>query len=422
MPLSRTNLNLRAAVVALAATASVVLLPSPASAQWFGFGRNRCDRCTAPPPVYSTAYAPTYSTAASSCGCETVSVAAVQPVVQQTACVAVQPVQQTVYQQVPVTKYRTVQKTERRPVFKTAYEEREVTVMQQVTEQRTVDQPYTTYQSVTQYQPQTQDYSRWQTVYRQNAKPSPCCVDGRPGLMGWFGRQRQEFKNAFTPSRVASRQYVPDVRTSMVPVTSQIPVTAMRKVTYNVAKMVPVKQKQRVAVLRQEYEDVPVTAMEPYTEMQTVAVGTRTQMAYVSPYGGTTATAAAPSATRSASADDKVVPRKASNPANGRTKLNSYTPDEPRFDDTMRADGRFMKPELPSPQPKSQLNVRRDVRADGQSRSNDPRLLGYRLRDNSVARTDRWQTRATPKVLQMAGWKPVRPDVAKPELNLAMAD
>ena len=442
MPLSHFSLTSdHMKVGAMLALATLLTIPTSASAQWFGWGRNRCDSCSAPPPAYAAA--PASYAAADSCGCgvQSVSVAAAPmmqqtacvaaaPVVQQTACVAVQPVQQTVYQKVPVTKYRTVSRTERRPVNRTVYEDREVTVMQQVTEQRTVQQPYTTYQSITSYQPRTQDYSRWQTVYRPNCKVSPCEYDGRPGFGGWLNRTRKEFTNAFTPSRVATRQYVPDVRTAMVPVTTRVPITATRPVTYNVARMVPVKTKQRVAVLKQEYEDVPVTAMVPYTEMETVAVGTQVQMAYVSPgFGAAGMTAAAPQPTRAASNDQQQVPRKASN-SNGTSKLQSYAPSEsqqgqPRVDDRFSADGRFQLPENPTPRAEPHLNVRRgEARTrstdEPKYRTRDPRLVGFKVRSSTVAQVDGWNTGRSPLVLRVADWKPVRPDQSGPRLDVVM--
>ena len=432
----------------LALTCLALTPVETASAQWFGFGRNRCQSCSAPPPSYSyaPAYTPAYSTAygGDACGC-TQSVAAA-PVVQQTACVAVQPVRQTVYQQVPVTKYKQVARTERRPVYKTAYEDREVTVMQQVTEQRTAMVPYTAYQSVTEYQPRTQDRSHWRTVYRPNYKPCPTQYDCRPGFAGWWGRTRQDLRNAFTPDRVASRQFVPDVRTSMVPVTRQVPITAQRAVTYSVAKMVPVKTKQRVAVLRQEYEDVPVTAWEPYTTTETVAVGTQTRLVYA-PLGGTTATAAAPTPARTA-AEERPVQRKA-DAGNGQQankdpfQLNNYSPEESsRPSRSMRADGHF---ELPQTEPRepSRLNVELRQRGRstqpvqfqptaeprpatplrlGQSQptNDDPRMRGFRPRRRDVAVSQGWDSRQSPAVLQTAGWQPVRSRDAGPRLDLAM--
>ena len=445
---SASRLLRAGAMLTLAVTASV---PSTASAHWFGFGRNRCSACDAPPPSYAAAAAPVYATAyaapTSGCGCgvSSVSVAAspviqqtacAAPVIQQTACVAVQPVQQTVYQEVPVTKYKQVTRTERRPVNKIAYRDEEVTVMQQVTEQRTAAVPYTTYQNVTEYQPRTRDLSHWQTTYRPNCKVSPCEYDRRPGFLGWMNRTRQEVKNAFTPDQVAMRQYVPNVQTEMVAVNRQIPIQATRQVTYNVAKMVPVKTRQKVAYMKQEFEEVPVTAMVPYTEMQTVAVGTQTQMAYVG-LGGGALTAAAPSPTRSAKTDQPV-PRKASNNRQDKAKLQSYSPEADRNDadnqnddgrsyDGLRAGGRFVLPQSPKPRETRNLNVRTRPQPSTKD-ANDPRLAGYRIRRTDLASNDRnadadrWLVKTSPRVLTVAGWKPVRSKMTGPELNVAMND
>ena len=419
-----------AAAVALTV---VTMVPESASAQWFGFGRNRCSACEAPAPVYQAAYAPSYQTAyADGCNsCATSQVAyaapvsyaqtACAPVVQQTACVAVQPVQETVYQQVPVTKYRKVAKTERRGVYKTAYEERDVTVMKTAYEQRTVDVPYTTYQQVTEYRQQTRDNSYWQTVYRPNAKVATCRVDCRPGMAGWWARTRNDLRNAFTPDRVATRQYVPNVQTAMVPVTRQIPITASRQMTYTVAKMVPTTEKRRVAVQKLEYEDVPVTAWEPYTETQTVAVGTRTQFAYVGA-GGQTATASAPTPARTA-AGTKPIKKKpgqqaSKDPFADGVKLNSLSPanrnqsTDPHSFDGIRPEG-FEVPR----RGQERLDL---TQSNGGFRSDDPRLVGFRIRREGS--TSGWAMRATPKVLQVAGWKPIRRDSSQPALNIASND
>ena len=412
-------------VLAAATLTVAASVPSAASAQWFGFGRNRCEPCEAAAPVYQAAYAP------AACGsCQTVAAAPViqqtacAVPVQQTACVAVQPVQQTVYQEVPVTKYRKVAKTERRPVYKTAYEEREVTVMQQQYEQRTAEVPFTTYQSVTDFRPQTIDRSHWQTVYRPNQKISSCRVDCRPGFAGWWGRTRNDIRNAFTPDRVATRQFVPDVRQAMVPVTRQVPITATRTVTYNVAKMVPVKTMQRVAVLKQEYEDVPVTAYEPYTTTETVAVGTRTQLAYIGANGQPMTAGITPTRARTATADD------ATKTANGAaskqdgddpfgTKLNSIDPlrspqSNDRLFDGLRPEG--FEPPTPASMNLSQLTAKRTAR-----RTLDPRALaGFRVRRSGENRVAGWVRQDTPTVLQVAGWQPVKSKSDGPELDMAM--
>lgn len=347
----------------------------------------------------STAYAPsTFSTASygGDCGCAGISTASVTqisnpcavaaaPAPIATACTYVRPVQQTVYREVPVTKYRTVQKAYKKPVYKTAYEERDVTVYRTVNEQKTVEVPFTTYQNVQSCQTAQVDRSRWQTTYVPTQKGAcSCAYDSRPGLLGWMNRTGYEMRQAFTPKYVARRQYVPNVQTVAYAVNRRVPVQATRQVTYNVARVVPMTEKKRVAVLKLDYEDATYTAYEPYTETQTVAVGTTTQYAYVGgPAGTATALAPTPAPTtanrpvRSKTANgNKNDGRSASGNPFG--QLNSYEPEEdeaPRYD---------------------RLQVRRD---------------------------SKWAPRnsSTP-VLRVAGWRAARPKLDGPSLSVAAND
>lgn len=405
----------------MAAITTVVLAPTASDAQIFGGrglfgGPGLLPRLGLTPPVYgpgygtnagysgcgecgtsyaSTAYAaPSFNTASygGSCGCGTASVAqisnpcavAAAPAPVATACTYVQPIRETVYKEMPVVKYRSVQKTAKKPVYKTAYEERDVTVYRTVNERKTVEVPYTTYQTVQTCQTAQVDRSHWQTSYVPTKRTSPCCYDGRPGFLGWMNRTGYEMRSAFTPKYVARRQYVPNVQNVAYAVNRQVPVTASRTVTYNVAKVVPTTEKRQVAVMKLDYEDVTYTAQEPYTEMQTVAVGTTTRYAYVGG-GGSTATAAQPTPARSRTAEQPVRSKTAKgadddNRSANRDpfQLNSYEP-----------------PKNPTPAPQG-LQVRR-----GDSTN------GWKARNEDIP------------VLKVAGWRSIRP--SSDGLNLSVA-
>lgn len=402
--------------LALAALAALTVAPPAADAQLFGgrglfggpgllpsLGLTRpgygyggsysgCGEC-------GMSYAPSaYSTASygGGCGCGTAAVAqvsnpcavAVAPAPVATACTYVQPVRETVYRQMPVTKYRSVQKTAQRPVYKTAYEERDVTVYKTVNEQKTVDVPYTTYQTVQSCQTAQVDRSRWQTKYVATQKCAPCQYDSRPGFTGWMNRTGYELRSAFTPKYVARREYVPNVQNVSYAVNRRVPITASRKVTYNVARVVPTVEKQRVAVMKLEQEDYTYTAQVPYTEMQTVAVGTQTRYAYVNG-DGTTATASAPT------------------PAD----RTANVPVKPR-------------------------SARNGVKDDGRSAGNDNpfKLQSYESQQNDDAPIDRlhvqnrssengWTSRnLEAPVLRVAGWRSAKLRTDDTQLSLAAAE
>ncbi|MFK7779093.1 MAG: hypothetical protein QM501_13390 [Gimesia sp.] len=237
------------------------LAAGTAQAQWRPF--NNCNSC-APPPVIQ------------SC-CP-------QPVVQ---CPI--PVTQTTYRQVPVTEYRAVNQTVMRPVTETKYVDQQVTAYRQVVDQKTVEVPYTTYQNVTECRQVQKDMGRWVTQRHCVPRVTPCNYDNRSNLMGWMNRTNYSMRMAFTPQYRTTRKYVPNVVTQNVPVTRQVAVNRTRRVSYNVARMVPYTTTRKVAVNTTRYVKTTVTAMKPFTVMRSIPT---TRTAYVYPsnggFGGTT--------------------------------------------------------------------------------------------------------------------------------------
>lgn len=279
------------------------LAAGTAQAQWRPF--NNCNSC-APPPVIQ------------SC-CP-------QPVVQ---CPI--PVTQTTYRQVPVTEYRPVNQTVMRPVTETKYVDQQVTAYRQVFDKKTVDVPYTTYQNVTECRQVQKDMGRWVTQRQCIPRTSPCNYDNRPTLMGWMNRTGYSMRMAFTPQYRTTRHYVPNVVTQNVPVTRQVAVHQTRKVTYNVARMVPYTTTRKVAVNSTRYVKTTVTAMKPVTVMRSIPT---TRTAYVYPSnGGFSGTATAllptPEPYTSAGAPETIRQRSASN--------------NKKFDDTFDANGKGEK-------------------------------------------------------------------------------
>ncbi|MFH1299436.1 MAG: hypothetical protein ABIK07_00145 [Planctomycetota bacterium] len=275
------------------------LAAGTAQAQWLPF--NNCNSC-APPPVIQNC-------------CP-------QPVVQ---CPI--PVTQTTYRQVPVTEYRPVQQTVMRPVTETNYVDQQVTEYRQVLEPRTVDVPCTTYQNVTECQQVQKDMGRWVTQRQCVPRVSPCEYDNRPNLMGWMSRNSYSMRMAFTPQYRTTRHYVPNVVVQNVPVTRQVAVQQTRKVSYNVAKMVPYTTTRKVAVNSTRYVKTTVTAMKPVTVMRSIPT---TRTAYVYPSNGgfngtTTALLPSPEPYISAEAPQPVRQRSATNKS--------------KYDDTFDANG-----------------------------------------------------------------------------------
>ncbi len=270
-----------------AAAAIVMMTAAQASAQWYP--GNVCTPCAqAAVPVVTA-----------------------PPVTVVQACPCLQAVPQTVYREVPVTKYRQVKRTVKKPVVRTVYEDRKVTAYRQVVETKTVNVPTTTYQQVTEYHPQVVDQGRWLTTYHRVPKMSPCQYDPNPTLLGWMNRNAYSLRMAFTPNYYRRRQYMPNLVAYNVPVSRTVAIPGTRQVTYNVARLVPYETTHRVAKLVTEYVDEVVTAYEPYTEMQTVAVGTQYQYAYVNPFPGATATALNPEPTPAKTAKEEPIRKRA---------------------------------------------------------------------------------------------------------------
>lgn len=209
------------------------------------------------------------------------------------ACTPIQPVQTTCYQDVPVTTYHREQRTVEEPYLRTTYEDREVTVMKPVTTQREVEIPTVSYRNVTENRTVTRDMGRWITRYIPVQKYSPCQVDARPGLIGWLNRTGYAFRTAFRPNYYTSRQYMPNMMACTIPVTRQVAVQGVRRVTVNETKMVADKTTRPVAVTRLEYRKRDVTVMRPQTAYHRVPIGSRLAYGYRG-YGIGTATALLP--------------------------------------------------------------------------------------------------------------------------------
>ncbi len=251
------------ALAGIVLVATACGMPSSASAQFFG--GNPCVPCGQPIAAAPVAVMPTYQTAA------------------VTDCPCMRPVTETVYQDVDQVDYRPVQKTVKVAKVVTVMEDRDVTTYQPVTEARTVDVPSYITQTHTEYQQVACNQSYWRTQWQPACKPSPCQIDQRPGLLGEMNRMNIAFWNSFTPNYTASRQFVPNIVATTVPVQRTVQIPTTRQVTYNVTKIVPVTTAQKVPVQRTVWEDQTVTAYEPQVTKKRVAVGTRTRMAYVDP-------------------------------------------------------------------------------------------------------------------------------------------
>ncbi|MBI1347383.1 hypothetical protein GC163_13980 [bacterium] len=291
--------------------ALTVLSAGPVSAQLFGRWNNNSDcGCNAPvaPAMMSAAYTAPTVTACTACA----------PVVQQTACVPLQPVMQTVYRQVPVTEYQPVKEMAKKQVFETKYVDQAVTEYRPITETKVVDVPTVSYQNVTENQVQYRNTGYWRTRTDCVNKAAPCQVDSRPGFAGWMNRTSYELTSAFTPNTRSTREYVPQMMACNVASTRQVAVQGSRQVSYNVTRMEPYQTTRRVAVSEPRWVDTEITVMKPYTVVKTMAVGTQVTFA---PLGaGTTATALGPvpdpNMNRRADALDKSDPSR----VNDRTK------------------------------------------------------------------------------------------------------
>tara|TARA_R110002095_G_scaffold94422_3_gene82389 strand:+ start:230519 stop:231499 length:981 start_codon:yes stop_codon:yes gene_type:complete len=259
-------------------------------------------------------------------------------------------VTQTTYRQVPVTEYRPVQQTVMKPVMETKYVDQQVTAYRQVMEPRTVDVPCTTYQNVTECKQVQKDMGRWVTQRQCVPRVAPCSYDSRPNLMGWMNRTGYSMRMAFTPQYKTSRHYVPNVVTQNVPVTRQVAMHQTRKVTYNVARMVPYTTTRKVAVNSTRYVKTTVTAMKPVTVMRSIPT---TRTAYVYPSNGGfngTATALLPSPEPYTSA-------RALEPIRKRSALNKKN-----YDDSFDANGEPYKRDPESDPRRSSLDDDSSIR------------------------------------------------------------
>jgi len=298
--------------------ALTVLSAGPASAQLFGRWNNDCG-CNAPvaPAMVSAAYAAPSVTACTACA----------PVVQQTACVPLQPVMQTVYRQVPVTEYQPVKEMAKKQIFETKYVDQAVTEYRPITETKVVDVPTVSYQNVTEYQTQYRNAGYWRTRTDCVNKVAPCQIDPRPGFAGWMNRTGYELTSAFTPNTRSTREYVPQMMACNVPTTRQVSIQGSRQVAYNVTKMEAYQTTRRVAVSEPRWVDTEVTVMKPYTVVKTMAVGTQVTFAPLGAGGGT-ATAFGPipdaNMNRRADALDKSDPSK----VDGKTR-SAIEPQQP---------------------------------------------------------------------------------------------
>jgi len=214
-------------------------------------------------------------------------------------------VTQTYYQAVPVTEYRQVTRTVRRPVIETKYVDQPVTEYRPVTEVKTVQMPTVNYQTVTSYQTVQQPAGQWVTRFHQIPRVTPCQYDNRPDLFGLINRTAFAIRQAFTPTVVASREYVGGMITQQIPITKTVAVQGTKQVSYNVTRMVAHTSTRKVAVNSVRYVSQQVAMLQPVTVMRSIPVGTRTVYSY-SPYNtvGTQTvllpTPAAPNTNRSA--------------------------------------------------------------------------------------------------------------------------
>jgi hypothetical protein len=199
------------------------------------------------------------------------------------ACYSIRPVTQTYYQSIPVTEYRQVTGTVQRPVIETKYVDQQVTEYRPVTEVKTVQVPTVHYQTVTNYQTVQQPTGHWATRFHQVPRITPCQYDNRPDLFGLINRTSFAIRQAFTPSVIASREYMGSMITHQVPVTQTVAVPGTRQVSYNVTRMVAYTSTRKVAVNSVRYVTQQVAMLQPVTVMRSIPVGTRTVFSY-SPY------------------------------------------------------------------------------------------------------------------------------------------
>ncbi len=185
-----------------------------------------------------------------------------------------QPVSVPCYRQVPVTHYEPYEQTVMKPICRTEYIEQPITVCKPVCEQRVAEVPECTYHPVTEFYPQTRDMGCYQTFCHCCPRMSPCQYDPNPGLFGWMNRTGYEMRMAFTPQYTYERRWVPNVITTQVPVTRQVAVQSVRRVTYNVTRMQTEIEHRRVAVNRVDMVPEKIVLQRPVTVMTQVPIGT----------------------------------------------------------------------------------------------------------------------------------------------------
>jgi len=185
-----------------------------------------------------------------------------------------QPVSVPCYRQVPVTHYEPYEQTVMKPVCRTEYIEQPVTVCKPVVEQRVAEVPECTYHPVTEFYPQTRDCGRWVTVCHCCPRMSPCQYDPNPGLFGWLNRTGFEMRMAFTPQYTYERRWASNIITTQVPVTRQVAVQSVRRVTYNVTRMQTEIEHRRVAINKVDMVPEKIVLQRPVTVLTQVPIGT----------------------------------------------------------------------------------------------------------------------------------------------------
>ena len=320
----------RCTLSALASTA-VLASTSAASAQWMSSGSCGCN--AAPARV-------SYAQPISSCrsgACGAVTSASCAPAMQAI------PITQQCYRTVPVTEYQQVRQTVRRPVTEVEYIEQPQTVYRPVTETRTVDVPVTTYQDVVEYQQVSKQGGNWVTNYQARPKMSACDYDCRQNVFGMMNRAGYSMRSAFTPSMVATREFVPQTCVQQVPITRRVPQTCVQKQSYQVTKYVPETTTQKVAVNKVRWVEEEVIALKPVTVMKTISSGTQTAWTYA-PAGATVLSAAPAAATTSIG----LSPRPDTAGTARREELNR-TAVRPRSDDAFDDHGETDRPREVTP-------------------------------------------------------------------------
>ncbi|MEO2016759.1 MAG: hypothetical protein ABGZ53_20575 [Fuerstiella sp.] len=203
-------------------------------------------------------------------GCSTCGPVAAAPAM---SCTPIQPAYASCYETVPITTYKREKQTVQVPEYKTEYVDREITIYNPVTTQRTVEVPTVSYRTVTENRVINRDMGRWVTNYTPVQKQSACQVDPRPGMIGWLNRTGYSFRNSFTPNYRTARQYVPRRVTCNVPVSRQVAVRGTKQVVVNETKMVAEKKTERVAVRRLVMRSVEQTVLRPQIAYRTVPIG-----------------------------------------------------------------------------------------------------------------------------------------------------